>query len=91
MVKQGWGRLTLVDWAAMADSTKPIYLVQHLDNGRWYDALTTIDKAKAEELLKQLGDKGRIEVFRPRPKSAGDQCLGFATAEGTRLNGVTLG
>ena len=51
----------------MADSRKPIYLVQRFENGRWHDTLTTTDKAKADELLKQLGDKGRIEEFRPRP------------------------
>ena len=52
----------------MADSSKTIYVVQRFDNGRWRDALTTTDKAKAEELLKLLGDKGRIDTFRPRPK-----------------------
>jgi hypothetical protein len=51
----------------MADSSKPIYLVQRFDNGRWHDTLTTADKAKAEELLKVLGDKGRIDTFKPRP------------------------
>ena len=51
----------------MADSRKPIYLVQRFEDGRWRDMLTTTDKAKAEELLKHLGDKGRIEEFRPRP------------------------
>ena len=61
------GKLSPVDCDQMADSTKPIYLVQRLEGGRWHDTLTTTDKAKAEELLKQLGDKGRVEVFRPRP------------------------
>ena len=51
----------------MADSTKTIYLVQRFDNARWSVTLTTTDRAKAEGLLKQLGDKGRIEEFRPRP------------------------
>jgi hypothetical protein len=32
-----------------------------------HDTLTTADKAKAEELLKVLGDKGRIDTFKPRP------------------------
>ena len=53
----------------MADSTKTIYLVQRLEGGRWVDTLTTTDKLAAEKLLKQLGDKGRVEEFRPRPKA----------------------
>jgi hypothetical protein len=57
----------------MADSSKTIYVVQRFDpstgSGRWHDALTTTDKAKAEEMLKELGDKGRIDTFRPRPNN----------------------
>ena len=51
----------------MADSSKTIYVVQRFDNGRWHDTLTTTDKVKAEELLKLLGDTGRLDTFRPRP------------------------
>ena len=47
---------------------KITYVVSVFDNGRWHDSLTTTDRAKAEELLKLLGDKGRIDPFRPRPK-----------------------
>ena len=35
---------------AKADSSKTIYVVQRLDDGRWRDALTTSDRATAEEL-----------------------------------------
>lgn len=52
----------------MADSSKTIYLVQRFDDGRWHDTLTTTDKSEAEELLKLLGDKGRLDKFAPRPK-----------------------
>ena len=51
----------------MADSSKTIYVVQRFDNGRWHDTLTTTDKNKADELLKLLGDTGRLDTFRPRP------------------------
>ena len=52
----------------MADSSKTIYVVQRFDNGRWHDTLTTTNKATADELLKVLGDKGRLDTFKPRPK-----------------------
>ena len=51
----------------MADP-KITYVVQRFDNGRWHDTLTTTEIDKAEELLQVLRDKGRVEIFRLRPK-----------------------
>jgi hypothetical protein len=38
------------------------------DDKHWHDALTTRDEAEACALLEVLGNKGRIEEFRPRTR-----------------------
>ena len=46
----------------------PTFIVsEYQDDGLWHEVLTTQDEAKARDLLKTLGDKGKLEVFAPRP------------------------
>ena len=53
----------------MADP-KTSYVVWIYDTAAkvWRTILVTSSKDEAEALLADIGDKGRIEVFRPRPK-----------------------
>ena len=44
------------------------YVVSAFDGKNWHTVLTTTDRAKADAMLKDLGPKGRIEEFKPRPK-----------------------
>ena len=46
----------------------PTFVVsEYQDDGRWHEVLTTQDEVKANDLVKELGDRGQIEQIPPRP------------------------
>ena len=55
---------------SMPDSTDhgPTFAVsEYQDDGLWHEVLTTQDEVKANDLVKELGDRGQIEQIPPRP------------------------
>ena len=40
---------------------------EYQDDGLWHEVLTTKDEVKANDLVKELGDRGQIEQIPPRP------------------------
>ena len=52
------------------EPSKPgtLFIVSELRDGKWHDILVTRDEDKARELLKTLGDKGKLEEFARSPK-----------------------
>ena len=56
----------------MADKLPPkagtVFIVSEILSGRWHEILSTKDQAQALDLLKTLGDKGRIEELLPWSK-----------------------
>jgi hypothetical protein len=52
----------------MTDKPVTIYVVSMFEKPYWRMVLTTKDKALAEAMLEEIGEKGRIEEFTPKPK-----------------------
>ncbi|CAN7720164.1 hypothetical protein [Mesorhizobium sp. LjNodule214] len=52
----------------MTDKPVTTYVVSVFEKPHWRTVLTTNDKAKAEALAKQIGDKVQIEETTPKPK-----------------------
>ena len=44
-----------------------LFIVSELRDGKWHDIEATRDEAKARDLLKKLGDKGKLQELKPRP------------------------
>jgi hypothetical protein len=53
---------------AMTDNPATTYVVSVFEKPHWRTVLTTMDKQKASDMAKEIGDKVRIEQITPKPK-----------------------
>ena len=49
------------------DYSPTFVVTEYQDDGLWHEVLTTKDEVKANDLVKELGDRGQIEQIPPRP------------------------
>jgi hypothetical protein len=51
----------------MAHKPKPgaVFVVSQLQDGQWHELLVTTHESTARAMLKELGNKGRMEVLPP--------------------------
>ena len=52
----------------MTDKPVTTYIVSVFEKPSWRTVLTTRDKAKAEAMAKEIGDKVRIEEITPKKR-----------------------
>ncbi len=52
----------------MKPPTNTLYMVQVFKAPNWVNVMSTYDKAKAKQMLKEVGKAGRIEEIKARRK-----------------------